>query len=197
MPELVALASTPIAVKATGAPGYSSGRIRSPACTRTCAHLRCLRAAAHVLGYRHHEDAVYLAAVRDDVHRGAAVAASRKGAHHGPGGLRLVGLELTRTEAAVGKELANDDRIRSVPAARRHRDPHAQPAREPQRHERGDDGRARAHPHRARGRHRGASGGPHRRRAGVLVRRRSEARRRRSPAVVLRGRSRGARSSSA
>jgi len=36
--------------------------------------LRRLRSAADVLGYRHHEDAVFLAAVRDDVHRGAAVA---------------------------------------------------------------------------------------------------------------------------
>ena len=38
------------------------------------ADLRRLRAAADVLGHRHHEDAVLLAAVRDDVHRGAAVA---------------------------------------------------------------------------------------------------------------------------
>src|SRR3989454_10096496 len=37
--------------------------------------LRRLRAGAHVLGDRHHEDAVLLAAVRDDVHRGATLVA--------------------------------------------------------------------------------------------------------------------------
>src|SRR5712692_4556770 len=37
--------------------------------------LRRLRAGAHVLGHRHHEDAVLLAAVRDDVHRGATLVA--------------------------------------------------------------------------------------------------------------------------
>ena len=38
------------------------------------AALRRLRSTAAVLGHRHHQDAVFLAAVRDDVHRGAAVA---------------------------------------------------------------------------------------------------------------------------
>jgi predicted TIM-barrel fold metal-dependent hydrolase len=37
--------------------------------------LRRLRAGAHVLGNRHHEDAVLLAAVRDDVHGGAILVA--------------------------------------------------------------------------------------------------------------------------
>jgi hypothetical protein len=37
--------------------------------------LRCLRPDAHVLGNRHHQDAVLVEAVRDDVHRGATLAA--------------------------------------------------------------------------------------------------------------------------
>ena len=36
--------------------------------------LRRLRAGAHVLGHRHHQNAVLLAAMRDDVHRGTVVA---------------------------------------------------------------------------------------------------------------------------
>src|SRR5262245_52453205 len=54
-----------------------------------------LRNGTHVLGNRHHEDAVLLAAVRHDVHRGAAlVAGARQGTDHGPGRVRVVGLEL-------------------------------------------------------------------------------------------------------
>ena len=40
--------------------------------------LRCLRPAPHVLGHRHHQDAVLLASMRDDVHRGTAVAQRRR-----------------------------------------------------------------------------------------------------------------------
>ncbi len=49
------------------------------------ADLRRLRPRAHVLGHRHHAHAVLVAAVRDDVHRGAAVAVgARQGAGDGP-----------------------------------------------------------------------------------------------------------------
>ena len=95
MPALLALAKYPnVAVKATGAPGYSSEAYPFPAMhTYRAADLRRLRSAADVLGHRHHEDAVFLAAMRDDVHRGAAVALrAGQGAHHGRGALRLVGL---------------------------------------------------------------------------------------------------------
>ena len=59
----------------------------------SAADLRCIRSAPHVLGHGHHEDALLLAPMRDDVHRGAAVA-QRAGqdARHGRGALRLVGL---------------------------------------------------------------------------------------------------------
>ena len=61
--------------------------------------LRRVRTGAHVLGNRHHEDAVLLAAVRDDVHRGAALAVGAgQGARHGPGRVRLVGLERSRAD---------------------------------------------------------------------------------------------------
>ena len=77
MPALLALARHPnVAVKATGAPGYCSGPYPF---TSMHPFLRqiydAFGPAAHVLGHRHHEDAVLLAAVRDDVHRGAALAA--------------------------------------------------------------------------------------------------------------------------
>src|SRR4029450_1048099 len=64
--------------------------------------LRRLRAGAHVLGDRHHEDAVLLAAVRDDVHRGAPLAAgARPAPRHGPGRARLVGLDLVDDHGGV------------------------------------------------------------------------------------------------
>ena len=40
----------------------------------SAADLRRVRPASHVLGHRHHQDAVLLAPMRDDVHRGTAVA---------------------------------------------------------------------------------------------------------------------------
>ena len=44
----------------------------------SAADLRCVRSAPHVLGHRHHQDAVLLAPMRDDVHRGTAVAQRRR-----------------------------------------------------------------------------------------------------------------------
>ncbi len=56
--------------------------------------LRRVRSAPHVLGHRHHENAVLLAPMRDDVHRGTALA-QRPGQApgHGRRAVRLVGLE--------------------------------------------------------------------------------------------------------
>src|SRR5205823_10319214 len=56
--------------------------------------VRGVRPATLLLGDRHHPDAVLLPAMRNDVHRRAAVAAGpRQGAGHGAGGLRLARLE--------------------------------------------------------------------------------------------------------
>ena len=56
-----------------------------------------LRNGAHVLGNRHHEDAVLLAAVRHDVHRGVALAeGARSGVRLGRCGDRLAALEASR-----------------------------------------------------------------------------------------------------
>ncbi len=76
MPALLALAQVPqrgrqgdrrarLLERGVSVPGHAHVR---------ASDLRRLRSAADVLGHRHHEDAVFLAAVRDDVHRGAAVA---------------------------------------------------------------------------------------------------------------------------
>ena len=80
MPELLALAKFPnVAVKATGAPGYSGEAYPYPGdADVSAADLRRIRSAPHVLGHRHHQDAVLLAAMRDDVHRGTAVAQRRR-----------------------------------------------------------------------------------------------------------------------
>src|SRR5438270_528543 len=60
----------------------------------SAAGLRRLRSATHVLGDRYHKDALLLAAVRDDVHRGIALAQGpRPRTGHGRGAVRLVGLE--------------------------------------------------------------------------------------------------------
>ena len=86
MPELLALAKLPnIAVKATGVPHYSSEAYPFPGMH---VYLRQVYDAfgprAHVLGHRHHQDALLLARMRDDVHRGAAMAdGPRQGAGHG------------------------------------------------------------------------------------------------------------------
>src|SRR5262249_38298420 len=71
--------------------------------------LRRLRSGADVLGNRHHEDEVLVAAMRDDVHRGATlVVREGQGARHGPGRVRLVGLEgadVMTTDVYPGKDL--------------------------------------------------------------------------------------------
>jgi hypothetical protein len=59
----------------------------------SAADLRRLRPEPHVLGHRHHQNALLLAAMRGDVHQRATLA-PRRGSppRHGPGHLRLVGL---------------------------------------------------------------------------------------------------------
>ncbi len=96
LPEMLALAKYPnVAIKATGAPSYSSEPYPVPQYPRPPApDLRRLRPRAHVLGHRHHAHALLVAAMRDALHRGAALAdRPRQGADHGARGLRLAGLE--------------------------------------------------------------------------------------------------------
>ena len=57
-------------------------------------HLRRLRPRAPVLGHRHHPHALLVAAVRDPLHRGAALAhGARPGARHGARRVRVARLE--------------------------------------------------------------------------------------------------------
>ena len=76
MPALLALAKFPnVAVKATGVPHYSSEAYPFPGDAHLfAAGLRRVRPPPHVLGHRHHQDAVLVERMRDDVHRGTAVA---------------------------------------------------------------------------------------------------------------------------
>ena len=90
--ELVALAKLPnVAVKATGAPHYSTQPYPVPQPPRRAAsHLRRLRAGPLLLGHRHHPHALQLPPVRDLLHRGAAVAEGpRPREGDGPRPLRL------------------------------------------------------------------------------------------------------------
>ncbi len=98
--DVLALAKYPnVAMKATGAPSYSVPVSRHP--RQPAPPLRRLRPRALVLGHRHHAHAVLVAAVRDDVHGGAAVAdGPRQGAGHGPRGLRLARLEAAAMRSA-------------------------------------------------------------------------------------------------
>ena len=101
IPDLLALAKYPnVAVKATGAPGYSSETYPFRRCTISASDLRRVRAAPHVLGHRHFENAVFVAAMRDDVHSGTAVV-ERPGQNpdHGRRAVRLVGLEPSHLSA--------------------------------------------------------------------------------------------------
>ena len=80
LPEMLALARLPnVAVKISGGPSYSSRALPIPrrAGIHKADHRR-VRSAALLLGYRHHPDAVQLPAMRDDVHRGIAVAAGKR-----------------------------------------------------------------------------------------------------------------------
>ena len=68
---------------------------------------RRVRPAALLLGHRHHPHAVLVPAMRDDVHRGTAVAPGpRQGSGHGRRGLRLARLEtpglIERRRSLVG-----------------------------------------------------------------------------------------------
>ena len=76
LPQLLALAKHPnVAVKATGQAGYAVDELSVPQHSPAPAPgLRRVRAAADVLGHRHHPHAVFLAAMRHAVHRGAALA---------------------------------------------------------------------------------------------------------------------------
>ena len=75
-PELLALAKYPnVAVKATGQPGYAEDAYPFRSFHEHLHRvLRRVRPGADVLGHRHHADAVFLAAMRDGVHRGTALA---------------------------------------------------------------------------------------------------------------------------
>ena len=90
---LLALAKHPnVAVKCTGAILSLSQYSQIHPADR-----RDLRAAAQLLGHRHHPHAVFVEAMRDDVHRGDAVAQRpRPRAGDGPRGLRLGRLETIR-----------------------------------------------------------------------------------------------------
>ena len=90
---LLALAKHPnVAVKCTGAILSLSQYSQIHPADR-----RDLRAATQLLGHRHHPHAVFVEAMRDDVHRGDAVAqGARPRAGDGPRGLRLGRLEIAR-----------------------------------------------------------------------------------------------------
>src|SRR5881296_386481 len=71
LPDMLALAKHPnVAIKATGAPSYSSQPYPFRNIHGYQADLRRVRPRADVLGHRHHADAVLVASVRDAVHRG-------------------------------------------------------------------------------------------------------------------------------
>ena len=97
-----------VAVKATGAPGNSSQPYPYRNIHKyTAADLRCVRPAAQLLGHRHHPHAVLVEAMRDDVHRGDAVAEGpRPRTGHGPRGLRLARLEIARAQRREPEECA-------------------------------------------------------------------------------------------
>src|SRR5205823_6660808 len=82
------------AAERAGAGGLRRGRISLPQPASASASLfRRIRSRADVLGHRHHPDAVLVAAMRDLVHRGAAVAEGpRPRARHGRSGVQLGGL---------------------------------------------------------------------------------------------------------
>ena len=95
IPDLVALAKLPnVAVKATGVPHYSSEAYPFPALHTYLQQIYDAFGPNACLGHRHHQDALLVAPMRDDVHRGTAVAQGpRPGAGDGRRPLRLVGLE--------------------------------------------------------------------------------------------------------
>ena len=77
--------------------------------------LRRLRPGADVLGHRHHAHAVLVAAVRDDVHRGAALAVgARQGAGDGARPVRLARLEDAGDEAGGARALRPAGRGRAL-----------------------------------------------------------------------------------
>ena len=81
--------------------------IRTATCTNTSADLRRVRSAALLLGHRYHPYAVQLPAMRDDVHRGVALAAgARPGAGHGAGDLRMARLEPARAGKGLRRNTA-------------------------------------------------------------------------------------------
>ncbi len=104
-PELLALAKYPnVAVKATGQPGYAEDAYPFRSFHE---HLhRCFDAFgpdADVLGHRHHADALFLAAMRDGVHRGTALAEGpRSRVGHGRSPVQLGRLAPSRLSGAIG-----------------------------------------------------------------------------------------------
>ncbi len=80
--------------------------------------LRRVRSRADVLGNRHHAHAVLVEAVRDDVHRRAALAVGEgQGAHHGTRALQLARLEPARQIEPTSE--AGRSRCRNRDSARR------------------------------------------------------------------------------
>jgi predicted TIM-barrel fold metal-dependent hydrolase len=76
MPELLALAKFP---QCGGEGDRRTGLFQRALSVSGDAHvsatdLRCIWSASNVLGHGHHEDALFVGPVRDDVHRGTAVA---------------------------------------------------------------------------------------------------------------------------
>ena len=98
LPDMLALAKYPnVGVKMSGAPSYEPALPVQEHPRLSPPDLRGVRARALVLGHRHHPHAVLVSAVRDDVHRGAAVAEGpRPGAGDGWGRRRLARLEAPR-----------------------------------------------------------------------------------------------------
>ena len=103
MPQLLALAKHPnVAVKATGAPGYSSeGYPFRPIQPYLHQIYDAFGPDRHVLGHGHLADALHVAGVHHPLHRGAALA-PRRGQAEGDG---PVALQLDRL-AALADELA-------------------------------------------------------------------------------------------
>ena len=95
MKELTALAKYPnVAVKLTGGPFYADDTYPFRSLHQTLPrHVRCLRPPPPLLGHRHHQDAVLLAAVRHPLPGDRLDSASRQEAHDGRGDLRLDRLE--------------------------------------------------------------------------------------------------------
>ncbi|MBI2206578.1 MAG: amidohydrolase family protein [Candidatus Rokubacteria bacterium] len=108
--DMLALARFPnVGVKMSGCAELFEPALPVPEHPRLfAADLRGVRARALVLGHRHHPHAVLVSPMRDDVHRGAAVAPGpRPRARDGWRRRRLARLEATRREGGVTRREAS------------------------------------------------------------------------------------------